>query len=331
MSCARDAEITPPEPEAEPELPPMEVVLQKIKQNSPEIEKYFLFDKAGELTVKAELNEIRQGTGKIESFQVLYDLGRIEAESSGAYLVPFTVKCMDTGMVQDDTLLWKPQKDDTGILLSLDDHYYDVWERNFDLFDRYNAHVTFFVQGTYNSFCTAALKRGHDVGYHTLRHLNLTKVSRQVFFMETISQVENFRNSGAPLVSFAYPFGLYEPWMHEELLKTYKVLRDFNVSFYVYDQISIRGGFVFSRSIDNFIFEEDDVFFTTVDSMFRTIKFIGQGLILPLTSHSISNADWGIKPHRLEYILKTAGDLQLNFYRYGDFFREELFGGEMKQ
>jgi hypothetical protein len=57
-----------------------------------------------------------------------------------------------------------------------------------------------------------------------------------------------------------------------------------------------------------------------IDSMFRTVKFTGQGLILPLTSHIISSANWGITPHRLEYILKTAGDLQLNFYRYGDFF-----------
>jgi hypothetical protein len=40
ISCARDTEITPLE--SEPEIAPIEVVIQKIKENSPEVEKYFL-------------------------------------------------------------------------------------------------------------------------------------------------------------------------------------------------------------------------------------------------------------------------------------------------
>jgi hypothetical protein len=53
--------------------------------------------------------------------------------------------------------------------------------------------------------------------------------------------------------------------------------------------------------------------------MLRTVKFIGKGNILPLTTHNISDtADWGIKPRRLEYVLQTIRDLKLKFYRYGE-------------
>jgi hypothetical protein len=54
--------------------------------------------------------------------------------------------------------------------------------------------------------------------------------------------------------------------------------------------------------------------------MLRTVKFTGG--ILPLTTHDISDADWGITAGRLEYTLKAARDLRLRFYRYSDFVRD---------
>ena len=306
MSCATTAANAPQK------MSPLEAAIEKVKQNSPEIEKNILRDETGNLIVE----------GKTENFQVRYDLKNMQPESAGSYLVPFTVNCLETGEVQEDTLVWKPQKDDTGILLSFDDDYFDVWERYFDLFDRYNANVTFFVPGTYTSFSDRAMKRGHDVGYHSLSHSNLSKVSRQTFYAETISPAENFRRAGAPLVSFAYPFGAYEAWMHKELLKTYRILRGFSTRFHVYGKADIiQNGFVLSRSIDNVTYKKDEHFMAEIDIMLRVLKFTGRGLILPLTSHIIANtADWGIKPRRLEYLLQTANDLQLHFYRYRDIF-----------
>ena len=302
MSCATTAGISPPK------MP--ESAIDKVKRNSPEIEKYYLLDETGDIIVR----------GKTETFQVEYDLKNAGIDNAGTYAIPFTVTYIKTGTVEEDTLLWKPQKDGVGILLSFDDNFFAEWERYFDLFDRYNAQVTFFVQGTYSSFTDKAIKRGHDVGYHSLQHSDLSKVSRQTFYTEAISPAAGFRNAGAPLVSFAYPFGFYEPWMHEELLKTYRILRGFNTSFQAYSKTAImRDSFIFSKSIDNVLFKRDDDFNTMIDIMLRTVKFIGGGLILPITTHNISDTDdWGIKPQRLEYILQTARDLQLNFYRYGD-------------
>ena len=230
------------------------------------------------------------------------------------------MKSTGTGEPIQDKLYWKPQKDDTGILLAFDDDYTEVWEQSFDLFDQYDARVTFFVQGVYSPFCTEAMERGHDIGYHSLNHLNLLKISREKFYEETLSAVEDFRNAGVPLGSFAYPFGLSEPWMHEELLGVFKILRGYGVTFRLYDSAQIREGYSSSRALDNILFKQDEEFEAAVDLMLRAVKFMGGGMILPLTTHNISDtAGWGIKPHRLRYLLQTANNLRLKFYRYSDF------------
>ena len=273
-----------------------------------------MLDENKNIIVKAEL------AAENKQFEIIYYLEKLRVKSPGAFLVPFSVRNLESDEWQQDELLWKPHKDAAGILLAFDDNYDEAWESNFDLFDRYNARVTFFVQGTYRFFCSAALERGHDVGYHTLNHLNLPKVSRDVFFAESLNHIEEFRNTGVPLTSFAYPYGLSDSWMHEELLKSYKILRGYGVAFRVYNGAAIHEGYIISRAIDNILFKRDEDFEAAVDIMLRTVKFIGGDIVLPLTTHDISGtADWGIKPHRLQYLLKTANDLQLNFYRYKDF------------
>ncbi|MDR2103191.1 MAG: polysaccharide deacetylase family protein, partial [Treponema sp.] len=215
---------------------------------------------------------------------------------------------------------WAPKEDAAGVLLSFDDNYEDIWEKNFDLLDRYGARVTFFVLGEPGPFCVKALNRGHDVGYHSAHHLNLPKVSRDVFFAETLAGIEAFRNSGIPLAGFAYPFGLWEPWMLEALAPSFAVQRGYGVTYRLYDRAAIREGYISSKAIDNILYQDDGEFEQLLSLMLRTVKFIGGDRVLPLTTHTISDtAEWGIKPRRLEYILKTIRDLGLKFYRYSDF------------
>ena len=319
MSCAtRQAARMTAFPESA-----MDSAFGMVSQNSPEIKKYFLLDENRDIVVKAEFSvnktQKQYGAAGIEHFDVTYDLKHAEAEESGGFLISFSVKSLETREVRQGKLFWRPEKDEAGLLLAFDDNYTETWEQNFDLLDHYNARVTFFIQGEFCSFCLVALERGHDVGYHTQNHLNLPKVSREVFDEETLSGVESFRNAGVPLTSFAYPFGLSEEWMHEELLKSFKILRGYGVTFRLYDRASVREGYSSSKALDNILFRRDEDFEEIVNLMFRTVKFIGGNLILPLTTHDISDtADWGIKPGRLKYLLQTANDLQINFFRYKD-------------
>jgi len=296
-----------------PALSAFERAIQKVKQNLPDVRKYYALENNGKITVKGELQE------DTDSFDVIYDLNFASGfQADSGYTVPFTIKSDKTGMAANDVFLWKPRKDSAGILLTFDDNYEEAWKKHFDLLDNYNAKVTFFIQGEYSSFCQAALERGHDIGYHTKNHLNLKNVSKEVFTRETLSAVESFRKAGVPLNSFAYPYGFFDPWMHEELLKHYSVLRGYGVTFRLYDKTQIEG-FINSKALDNVLFVKDEDFTAEVDTMLRVVKFIGGDLVLPLTTHDISSrAAWGIKPERLEYLLQTANDLQLVFYTYRD-------------
>jgi peptidoglycan/xylan/chitin deacetylase (PgdA/CDA1 family) len=257
--------------------------------------------------------------GGIE-FTVVYDILHASLREDGHFQTPFLIEAPATGEMLADSLDWQIQHDDSGLLLSFDDDYIEAWERNFDLFDRYGARLTFFVQGKPLSFAKRALARGHDVGYHTIHHLNLPQVSKAVFMEETTSEIAAFRAAGIPLRSFAYPYGLSSPWMHEELFHSFTILRGYGVTFHLYDAAAIKRGYVAAKAIDNILYKADNEFQAIITLMLRTVKFIGGGNVLPLCTHNISNlADWGITPARLEFLLKTAQDLKLKLYCYRDF------------
>jgi hypothetical protein len=295
-------------------------VVQWVKQQSPIIKKYIL-QEGDRIQVKSDLGQedLPELAGDTR-FEVDYDLAHARQIDGDRFWVDFSVQEASSGSIRRDSLLWHIKEDAVGLLLAFDDNYQDAWEGHLDLFDRYGAKVTFFIQGDLCSFCFTALSRGHDVGYHTRHHLNLTKVSREVFFTETLSAIDTFRNAGIPLHAFAYPYGLWEPWMHEELAPAFKILRGYGVTFRVYDRESIAQGYISSKALDNILYKEDADFQAIITLMLRTLKFIGGELILPLTTHDISDrADWGITPQRLNYLLQSAQDLHLRFYRYRDF------------
>lgn len=317
--------ITEEVPEYSPLSPPEGVLmvpenlLQRIKQNGRDINKYFLLDDDGNIMVKADIKD--QGT----DYELSYDLEGAASSGPSAYVVPFIIRKKDTTASYGDSLIWKPGSGREGLLLSLDDDYMEIWEQNFDLFDKYGGRITFFIQGAYDPlltgpFCIKALGKGHDVGYHSLNHLDLRKVSGETFTKETIGSAEPFRNNGIVFSSFAYPFGFSETWMHEALIPPFKILRGYGVTYRLYTEAEIRSGYIISRAIDNTVIKGEEEFIRVVNGMLRTVKFLDNGLILPLTTHTIEDsAAWGISRKRLEYLLQSANELKLKFYRYRDF------------
>jgi len=204
-----------------------------------------------------------------------------------------------------------------GIVLGFDDYTPDTWEQYFDLFDKYGARVTFFVTGdSVTNFMFNAQNRGHEIGYHTITHPRLTELSREQFFEETISRVNLFREAGIELTSFAYPFGSYKSWMHAALLKYYKIVRGFG-GLRLYAKEEMKSGLIDSTTIDNICYMSEIKFQKLIMKVVKYAKKYGK--IIGLTSHQISDTDWGIKPERLEYILKKCQEYGLTFYRFKDF------------
>jgi hypothetical protein len=139
------------------------------------------------------------------------------------------------------------------------------------------------------------------------------------FRKETVEPLVSYRREGLTLSSFAYPFGFSEPWMHKILLEAFSVLRGYGTTFLLYNEAEIRSGYIISRAIDNTTIREEENFNRLITLMLRTVKFIDTGL-LPLTTHDISDtALWGISKRRLEFLLKTAAELNLKFYLFSDF------------
>jgi len=300
-------------------LTPAEKVVQQIKQNGNEIEKYFIIDKNKNIVIKANAQY------ENEKFDIVYYLEEIKKTGNYLYEVPFTVYNSRTKDIYNDTLLWNiiDSDSDSGLLLSFDDDYFNRWEDKFDLFDKYSAKVTFFIQGArFDAFYFKAVNRGHDVGYHTLNHPDLRKVSRDIFFKETISFSESIKQKEITFSSFAYPYGFFEPWMHNTLLKTFNVLRGYGTTFRLFTKDEINGRYISSYAIDNILFPEEEDFNRYISLMLRTVKFIDKDMVFPLTTHDISEAAWGISHERLEYLLKTTNDLKLTFYRFSDFAEE---------
>jgi len=301
-------------PQEETRLP-LELAVERVKRNGTDIEKYFILGEAGRILVRANL---RQGA---MDFEVAYDLENAEVLSDSAYRVGFVIREKESETQIEDTLIWRPGLGRAGLLLALDDDYVETWEHYFDFFDEYGARITFFIQGEYIPFSAKALSRGHDVGYHTLNHLDLRRVSPEVFTREAVEAAESFRKQGVPLSSFAYPYGFSEPWMHDVLLRSYSVLRGYGTTFRIYREDEIRSGYIISRAIDNTVIQGDETFDRLISLMLRTVKFLDDGRVLPLTTHDISDASWAITRRRLEFLLKTTADLHLKFYLYSDFAR----------
>ena len=336
ISCATPAVIVQPPVASTPEeqrqlqRPPLiEIAVNLVRQNPPWLNNYFYLDENREIVVKSEPFMLTGFGGENGAFEAIYHMEHflsLDFDSfMGGFFIPFTVISIDTedsppGDTQQDVMFWRPERDASGILLGLDNDHFENWESYFDFFDQYNARVTFFIQGEYNSFGNRALERRHDVGYHSLNHLDLRRLSRRDFAEETVSRVQEFRDAGVPLTAFAYPFGFSEPWMQEELLNTYRITRAYGVTIRIYNSETIREGFISSTAIDNTVIRNDDDFYRLINTMLRTVKFIGGDLVLSLASHVISDAAWGIRPDRLEYLFQLANDLQLNFYLYCDFF-----------
>jgi hypothetical protein len=295
----------------------LDVLVERIKQNGETVKKYFILDENSNIVVKA-------GFEDAPAFEVVYDLEDAAGEENFSYPLPaglrvnFTVTHIPSGLSRQDSFVWTPGQGNAGLLLSLDDTYMETWEQYFELFEKYEAKVTFFIQGDFSPFCHEAIRRGHDIGYHSLNHLDLRKQSWEKFIEETILGAESFWEAGIVLSAFAYPYGFSEPWMHEVLLQTYPVLRGYGVTFRLYDSGGISSAHIISKAVDNTVIKGEENFDRLVGIMLRTAGFLD--MVLPLTSHDISDdALWGITPRRLEHLLKTALDLRLRFYVYRDF------------
>jgi len=227
-SCATPAAIRV-EPEVQPEIRPeiqpeiipqiipdirpadsFEYALLSVKNNTPLFQKSIInservFPVSGFRNID-DIRVIGEAVIDEKEFRVTYDLAGALPADNNALQIPFLLENLTDGVSRNDELIWHPEDDKVGLLLSFDDNYFDTWMRYLNIFTNHGAKVTFFVQGDLNAgnddamileiFCRKALSRGHDLGYHTINHPNLTQISNDVFNSETIEAAQAFFDAG---------------------------------------------------------------------------------------------------------------------------------------
>ena len=321
-------------PEREPGEP-FERALWNIKRDTSLFKKYIEGGAAllSGLGIEGAENILVKGESLIDGneFRVTYNLANAVQISKDTFFIPFFLENLTDGVSRLDDLLWNPIDDGAGILLSFDDDYWNVWRRYFDMFDGFGARITFFVQGSLEAddnassenngladFCFEVFRRGHDLGFHSIHHPDLRNVSEETFNNETIKAAEPFLRAGIRFSAFGFPYGFSEPWMREALVPLFSITRGYGTNIRFYDSETITNRYVISKAIDNIVFPDDDKFENDILLMLLATKFTGSHII-PFTTHDISDdAQWGIKPGRLEFVLKTAQELKLRFYTYSN-------------
>jgi hypothetical protein len=292
----------------------IDTVIETVKIQHQQLEKELVITDDYRYDVKSVIAE----------YDILYDLDRIIVLGGEMYRVPFVVVDNITGDNGDDYLIWKPEENLTGILLSLDD-YYSSWNEYFYLFNKYDIKTTFFVFGYYDDrkiFCQNAYFKGHEIGFHTYTHKDLKTLPLEQFDFEAFMCLDQMRDDGINVTSFAYPYGSWEEWMNEKLLEKYHIVRGYDNFFHVYTTEELtKGGYFSSKSIDYNKYNTDEAFERDIRKMFILTKFLGDEKVIPLTSHTISLTDtgWAIRPYHLEYLFKTGKEFKLKFYKFNDF------------
>jgi peptidoglycan/xylan/chitin deacetylase (PgdA/CDA1 family) len=102
-----------------------------------------------------------------------------------------------------------------GVLcLTFDDRHFANWCQTLDLFKKYDAHVTFFVNGRIDANAIEAMKKlqsaGHSIGLHSFNHAKAVETSRKLgelayLQQEIFSQLDVCNANGIKIRSFAYP------------------------------------------------------------------------------------------------------------------------------
>ena len=213
-----------------------------------------------------------------------------------------------------------------GILLAFDDYAANSWEAHFDLFDEYDVKATFFVNAAApTDFCYRAQKRGHEIAYHTMGHMNLREASEEEIYEQAIAPIEVFKEKGINLTTFAYPYGAYNEKLNEMLQPHYKILRGAYFG-QVYCKDDMRKGFVESMSLDNINYESREDYEMRITELLEAVK-THEGQVVSVYSHAISpGGAWCVSEEKLTFLFRKAKEMKLKFYTYKELQKPSLTG-----
>lgn len=221
----------------------------------------------------------------------------------------------------------------SSFLLSFDDSYLSNWRKHLSLFTDNNLKATFFVYGepaNIKGFCKIVQEAKLEVGYHTLTHKkNLEDFCDEEHLKtEALDPAIELHKNYIYANSFALPNGAWVPYVIEELLKYYKIVRFYGNFFRLYkpEEIGeIRA--IHSCAIDNNRFADDEAFKNVLFKRLLLARITET--VFPCTTHNIvdsfdelDDSRYAITTERLMYIvsclekINVKSSLYKNYYDY---------------
>lgn len=218
----------------------------------------------------------------------------------------------------------------SGICISFDDRTVDEWFELRELYNRYNARLTFFVT-RFDSLTPAQVEKlrilqsdGHEIGFHGALHVisehYIQEHSMEEYLRnEIMNGIDMMNQKGFYPTSFSYPYSAKYTGTDEELLKYFYIVRS-EVILKNPAEIMSSGAF----------FEHDGSRLVKSVSIDRnsplTREQIEAGIVYAAHSKQVFLL-YGHEPERtfdpktLEYIFKLAGHHGLKYYRMSDLIK----------
>ena len=115
------------------------------------------------------------------------------------------------------------------VCFTFDDRNFGHWRESLSLFQKYDAHATFFVSGEMDETaldCMKTLqKSGHSIGLHALHHARYFSAPENYIENEIIPQKECCDRAGIVIRAFAYPFSQRDEASDRKLFEIFDFLR----------------------------------------------------------------------------------------------------------
>lgn len=213
-----------------------------------------------------------------------------------------------------------------GVAITFDDHSIEEWHRALDLFRRYQAHATFFVDHFHLlteeqlDLLEDIRRDGHEIGVHSVDHVNAHvylaehpgRTMEDYAREQVLPAVEAMRRRGFSPLSFSYPGGHGPPEGDAVLLRHFRMLRTNNhyAPFYAFDDTRVVG----AQGIDHQFATDRDKIMARLDEALRDDK------VLVLFGHRIGpeRGLYYTAMDDLEVILQYVQKHNMLFYRFGD-------------
>ncbi|MBY5980550.1 polysaccharide deacetylase family protein [Ferrimonas balearica] len=234
----------------------------------------------------------------------------------------FLVGCQELGQSSE-------QKPPVGRLaLSFDDTYIDGWHKSLDVFDKYDAQATFFVtrytmkvdNNELQDLLLDIQNRGHEIGFHTTYHHNGPEYVAENGMSEYLRVeidlgMSSMLEDGFDVTSIAFPFGITNEEINEELKDRFHKLRGFRSANFSDALSDGKGEYLMAAGIDAHVFNFDKI----MDAIDEANE---NGSLLILASHNIDdtceNSNWCITTSNLERVLDYAQSTGMAFVKFNE-------------